>query len=72
MGGEEVIVRDEVGDIVRGRIIEIQIGAKVIGNLPKGFKYLGVGYMISSASQKLSQSVDIVLDGGTTGGMKAN
>lgn len=66
MGGEEVIVRDEVGDI------EIQIGAKVIGNLPKGFKYLGVGYMISSASQKLSQSVDIVLDGGTTGGMKAN
>lgn len=61
-----------MGNVVKGQIIGIGIGTKVIGNLPKSFKYLGVGDMINSTSQKLSYYVDIVLDADTTRDMKSH
>lgn len=61
-----------MGDTVSSQITETGIGTWVVGNLPKSIKYLSVGDMISFASQILRWHVDILLDGGTTRGMKAS
>lgn len=65
-----MIIKDEVGDI--DQITEIGIEIKVTGNLPKSFKYLEADVIISFAFQKLRRSVDLILDCGTTSGIKAN